>query len=34
VGQNRICYYEDKQNNVRIICFAGNHKDYDKWRGR
>ncbi len=34
VGQNRICYYEDKSIKVRVICFAGDHKDYDKWRGK
>jgi mRNA-degrading endonuclease RelE of RelBE toxin-antitoxin system len=32
VGQHRICYVEDKPRNIRLICFAGDHKDYDKWR--
>ncbi len=32
VGQNRICYIEDKQHGIRMIYFAGDHKDYDKWR--
>ena len=32
VGQNRICYIENKENKIRTIYFAGDHKDYDKWR--
>ena len=28
-GQHRICFKEQK--NSRIIYFAGNHKQYEKW---
>lgn len=28
-GQYRICF-EEKQN-IRIIAFVGNHKQYEKW---
>ena len=31
VGQYRICYEEDEKNRIRIIQYAGNHKDYEKW---
>ncbi len=34
VGQYRICYVQDEKNKTRKIYFAGDHKNYDKWRKR
>jgi hypothetical protein len=31
VGGYRVCYKQYDSIGVRMICFAGSHKDYEKW---
>ena len=31
IGQYRICFKIDKEKKIKILYFAGDHKDYEKW---
>jgi len=33
MGQYRLCYKIDKEKKTKILCFVGDHKEYEKWLG-
>jgi mRNA-degrading endonuclease RelE of RelBE toxin-antitoxin system len=33
IGQHRLCYKIDRERKAKILCFVGDHKEYEKWLG-
>ena len=33
IGQHRLCYKIDRERKAKILCFVGDHKEYEKLLG-